>query len=171
MVISPAIRHNLHPWRSRKNLSKNAFRKSNSRSSISETYALVLCRSNTMSAAVPIAGAKPLPRSNTARIIRLVLRAMAEAPASLFVRTTYPKFNSSWKTIVNFENLSTSGSPCRLSYPACGFAKNVERRETKRKGRTREFPSTNAARASESNRQFMRRTLANKGADEFRDRN
>ena len=111
-------------WRSRKNLSKSEFKRSNSGSASWETYAPARYRSNTMSAAVRVASAKPLPQSNTARTIRSALRGTEKAPASLSASKICRKFNNSWKTIVDFENLSMNGSPCRPSYPACVSAKN-----------------------------------------------
>lgn len=62
-------------WPSRQNLSKNASRGSNSKLASWEIYVLALCLNNTTFVAVPVASARPLPQSSTARIIRLALWA------------------------------------------------------------------------------------------------
>src|SRR5207247_5802299 len=127
-------------WPSRKSLSKNVFEPSSTRLASWEIYVLVLCRSSTTSVVTPIAAAKPLHQSSTAPITKSVLRGMAKAPVSSSVRKTSMKSDNSWTIIVNCANSSTSGSPCRRSYPACAFEKN-ERREANSNGTNHEFPN------------------------------
>ena len=52
--------------------------------------------------------------------------AWKKAQASLSASKICRKFNSSWKTIVTLENSSMNGQPCRPSYPASVYAKNVK---------------------------------------------
>ena len=158
-------------WPSRKSLWKNAFETSNIKLASWEIYAPVLCRSSTTSVAVPIAAAKQLLQSSTAPITRSVLRGTVKAPASLSAWKISTKSNNSWKTTVDFANLSTSGLHCRRSCPACGFAKNGGRREMKSKGQNHEFPSKPVIYVQNSGVTIMRGSPANKGRNEFRDRN
>jgi hypothetical protein len=170
MDIFSAIRHNLAGnMTATKDTLERRIQKIKQQSVSWETYARVLYRNNTMSVANPIAAAKPLLRSSMARITKSVLSVMEKAPASSSENKMCGKFNSSWKTIVNSDSSSMSGSRCQRSYRACAFAKNGKRRG-KSKGENHDFPSKLAATIN-SNRKFIHGPPVNKGPNEFRDRN
>ena len=171
MAIFYAMRQNLSPWPSLQSLSKNAFNPLSIKLASWEIYAPALYRSNTTSAATPLAAAKRFLHSNTARITKSVLRGTAKAPASLSVRKTSTRFNSNWKTIGSFATLSMSGLPCRRSCPACASATSAKHRRMKSSAKKHEFPSDRVRNAAHSRSPIVRGTPANKGPNQFRDRN